>query len=69
MKVSIVSCAWCSAKEYPDFVISDTAWQRVVDIYNLPQGSLCPICVNARLEVLGMRNIAIRFKSGAFVQE
>lgn len=73
MKVSLNFCAWCEANSFPEFVISETAWQLLREATpeadGLEQGSLCPLCVNSRLEALGMKNIAVRFKSGAFAQE
>lgn len=67
MKVDVTMCEQCGALNYPDFVISDAAWNQITE--GEYQGCFCHLCVNDRLVKAGLSNIAIKFKSGAFAQE
>lgn len=49
-----------SSARFPDLVIADEAWQSIAP----DDGLLCPCCINARLERVGLTGVHARFRSG-----
>lgn len=60
----VASCMDCgepySSRRFPDLVIDNAAWKLIAP----DDGLLCPGCINARLERIGLTEVAVKFRSG-----